>query len=200
MKLLVHKNGSWNSLTFKLGSAIKVELNEVTDLGIMEALSNVHIKSNQRVAVVLKNSGIHDRANINGKLTELAPLIEKAQAVKAGWLHPDYAMRLIAPESLLSEHVDMLVELAVNRKLPTEKVDNNFHIYMNEVQQQDAALVDQLQGVITIQSIADVINPEPEPIPDASWTNQQIKDWLTERDIYFAQSWTKAQLLEAAGV
>lgn len=67
------------------------------------------------------------------------------------WEHPDYGMRIVVPVAFVEQYPSMLFDLTVRRKLPLEEVDDDVHIYCNEILESDQALVDQLQGEIVVE-------------------------------------------------
>ena len=67
------------------------------------------------------------------------------------WAHSEYPKRIIAPASIATDYPQLLFELTVRRKLPIEEVGETVQIYCTEILPQDQALVDSLQGVLTIE-------------------------------------------------
>lgn len=68
------------------------------------------------------------------------------------WDHPECAKRIIAPAALVMEDigVKMLGWFQV-MEYPIVRKGNNVHLYCNQILPQHQAVVDSLQGVITIE-------------------------------------------------
>jgi len=67
------------------------------------------------------------------------------------WQHPDYSLRIIAPQSIATDYPALLYELTVRRKLPIEEVGDKVHIYCNEILQQDIPLFQQLADILHVE-------------------------------------------------
>jgi hypothetical protein len=87
-------------------------------------------------------------------------VIEKTQAeinyetAINGWHHPEFEKRIIAPALLLNEYPAIGVHMMIN-KLPIEPSEdgNTLYLYMTVIKSEHQALVDSLQGVLTIENV-----------------------------------------------
>ena len=66
------------------------------------------------------------------------------------WLHPQ-GLRIVAPKELALQYPAIYVWFQLN-DLPIEKFDTYIHLYCNEILPEHQALVDGLNGVITIET------------------------------------------------
>lgn len=82
---------------------------------------------------------------------ELAEM--EQEEVVTDWLH-NYPMRIVAPRSLTIHDVGiaMFVHFSIEG-LPIVKIgDDLIHIYCNEIMPQHQELIEQFQGIITIEN------------------------------------------------
>ena len=86
-------------------------------------------------------------------------VIEKTQAeidyeiAMVNWHHPEFEKRIVAPASLVNDYPAIGVHMWIN-KLPIEpSTDGNLlYLYMNLIRPEHQALVDSLEGVLTIEN------------------------------------------------
>ncbi len=100
------------------------------------------------------NEGEHDLTGINGTATEVWTLIEKTayEIAMEEWHHPDWCKRIIAPAALVMDDVGVkMLGWWQIMGFPIEREGDNVHLYCNQILPQHQAVVDSLQGVITIE-------------------------------------------------
>ena len=71
-----------------------------------------------------------------------------------GWHHPEFSKRIIAPSALIDEYPNIAIWMQLNN-LPITLSDDTLtcYLYMNIVKPQHQALVDSLQGSLTIEEL-----------------------------------------------
>ena len=87
------------------------------------------------------------------------PVINKTQseidydAAMAGWHHPEYSKRIIAPSALLYDYPAIGVHMWIN-KLPIEPSadGSTLYLYMNVIRPEHQALVNNLEEILTIEN------------------------------------------------
>ncbi len=102
------------------------------------------------------NEGTHDLTGINGTATQVWTVVDKSayEIAMEGWHYPEYLKRIIAPFSLISDPsmVGIIMKTRFDLDgLPMVREGGTVYIYAKEILPEDQAIVDGLQGVITIE-------------------------------------------------
>lgn len=77
---------------------------------------------------------------------ELVPVIQDTR----NWHHPEYAIRIVAPVTLVFSYPQFYIWFMVNN-LPIEKSDNTLYLYCNEILPEHQVFVEQLMDIITVE-------------------------------------------------
>lgn len=77
---------------------------------------------------------------------ELVPVVEDTR----NWHHPQYALRIVAPITLVMSYPQFYIWFLVNN-LPVEKSENTLYLYCNEILPEHQVFVDNLKEIITIE-------------------------------------------------
>jgi hypothetical protein len=80
--------------------------------------------------------------------------IPALEIARRGWHHQEYSKRIVAPSSLIDEYPNIAIWMQLNQ-LPIVLSEDTLvcYLYMNTVRAQHQALVDSLQGMLTIENI-----------------------------------------------
>jgi hypothetical protein len=100
------------------------------------------------------NEGEHDLTGINGTATEVWAVVDKSayEIAMEGWHHPDWCKRIIAPATLVMDDVGVkMLGWWQIMGFPIEREGDFVYLYCNQILPQHQTVVDQLQGVITIE-------------------------------------------------
>jgi hypothetical protein len=156
--------GDFNGIYNSMFSAIPSELPEYV---IILSLIDNPIQVNFETEVLTSNVVI-DLENKEYRIEYSKRDKTTYEIAMESWQHPQFAKRIIAPVSLMYDESGIGVIMKIRfdlDKLPVEKVGSFVHVYCKEVQEEDAAIIAQLQGLITIEDRpVDESLIEPTPI------------------------------------